>query len=84
MANARVTLERDQVLTDALQSRINALQSDVIFIDDPAQQAVLRQQLGRTLGEFERLRQKLDADQQEIVDIQEDARRQRVPPGWIR
>jgi len=84
MTNARTAIARDQVLADALQSRVNALQSDVIFIDDPAQQAVLRQELGRALGELERLQTQLEADRQEIADIQEEARRQRVPPGWIR
>ena len=84
MANTQTALERDQVLADALQSRVNALQSDVIFVDDPAQQAVLRQQLGRALGELERLQEQLEADRQEIADIREEARRQGVPPGWIR
>jgi hypothetical protein len=84
MANTQTALERDQVLADALQSRVNALQSDVIFVDDPAQQAVLRQQLGRALGELERLQEQLEADRQEITDIREEARRQGVPPGWIR
>jgi hypothetical protein len=72
------------VLADALQSRINALQTDVIFTDDPAQQAVLRQELGRALGELERMQEQVEADRQEIADIQEEARRQRVPPGWVR
>jgi len=84
MASARSTLERNRLLADAMQSRINALQADVVNIDDPAQQALARQNLGRSLGELERLQKQIEADEQEIAQIQEDARRQRVPPGWIR
>lgn len=84
MNAAKAALERDQVLADALQSRINALQADVVNIDDPAQQALARQNLGRALGEFDRLQKQVEADREEIDRIQEEARRQRVPPGWIR
>lgn len=84
IAAARAAFERDEVLTDAMQSRINALQTDVVNRDDPAQQALLRQQLGKALGEFERLKNQLDADRKAIADIQAEARRQGVPPGWTR
>lgn len=81
---ARESLERNQVLADAMQSRINGLQADVVNRDDPAQQAVLRQQLQRSLDELDRLTQQIAADTQSIRDIQVEARRQRVPPGWLR
>ena len=84
MAAARTTLERNQLLADAVQSRINALQTDVVNIDDPAQQALARQNLGRALGELERLQKQIETDQKQIAQIQDEARRQRVPPGWIR
>jgi hypothetical protein len=84
MAAARTALERDQVLRDAMQTRINSLQSDVVNIDDPAQQALARQNLGRALGELERLEKQVQADQEEIKRVQDEARRERVPPGWIR
>ncbi len=84
MASARASLERNQVLADAVQSRINALQTDVVNIDDPAQQALARQNLGRALGELERLQNQIEEGNKEIVQIQQEARRQRVPPGWIR
>jgi hypothetical protein len=67
-----------------MQTRINSLQSDVVNIDDPAQQALARQNLGRALGELERLDKQVQADRDEIGRIQDEARRQRVPPGWMR
>lgn len=84
MAQARSTLDRDQGLVDAMQSRINSLQNDAINRDDPAQQGALRQTLAKALGELERLKAQVVADQKAIAEIQADARRQNVPPGWVR
>ncbi len=84
IAEARTALARDQVLVEAMQSRINALQADVINRDDPAQQAALRQALATALAELERLRGQVVLDQKAIADIQAEARRAGVPPGWVR
>lgn len=81
---ARTAVERGQVMADALQSRINALQADVVNIDDPVQQAKARQELGKALGELERVKDQIEADRKNIAAIQEEARRLDVPPGWIR
>ena len=84
MDGARNALERNELLAASVQSRINALQTDVVNRDDPAQQAMLRQQLGKALNELERLQKQIEADRKSISDIQAEARRARVPPGWIR
>jgi len=84
IAASRSALERDGVLAEAMQSRINSLQADAISRDDPAQQLQLRQQLGRALGELERLKKQVEADRKAITDVQNEARRQGVPPGWVR
>jgi len=84
ITEARSALEQDQVLADAMQSRINALQTDVVNRDDPAQQAQLRQQLARALAELERLNKQIEADKKAIATIEEEARRLGVPPGWLR
>jgi hypothetical protein len=81
---ARNTLERDEFLAASVQSRINSLQADVVNVDDPARQGLLRQQLGKALNELDRLQKQIEADRQAIADIQAEARRARVPPGWIR
>ena len=84
MAAARAALARDQTLADAMQSHINALRSDVVSRDDPAQQTVLRQRLATALAELDRLTRQVAADRQAIVTIQDDARRRGVPAGWVR
>lgn len=84
MASAREAHERDQVLADAMQSRINGLQTDIVNRDDPAQQNQLRQQLARAVAELARLNKQIVADSKAITDTQNDARKQGVPPGWVR
>jgi hypothetical protein len=84
MNNARLAVDRDNLLIDALQSRINALQADVVNIDDPVQQGKARQNLGKALTELDSMKQKRDTDLKSIAAIQDEARRSSVPPGWIR
>ena len=84
ISEARANLDRDQGLVEAMQSRVNSLQGDVVNRDDPAQQGALRQQLAKALGELERLKAQVVTDQKAIADIQTEARKQNVPPGWVR
>jgi hypothetical protein len=84
MGDARASLERTQGLVDAMQARINGLQTDVVMRDDPAQQAALRQTLAKAMSELERLKAQVVTDQKAITDIQTEARKANVPPGWVR
>ena len=84
VAGIRTAIERGQTMAEALQSRINALQADVVNIDDPAQQAKARNDLGKALGELDRQKKQIDADTKALADLGEEARRLNVPAGWIR
>lgn len=84
IAQARSTMERNQGFLEAMQSRVNSLQNDVVNRDDPAQQGAMRQTLAKALGEIERLKAQIVADQKAISDIQTEARKLNVPPGWVR
>jgi hypothetical protein len=81
---ARAALERDEVLHDAMQSRVNALTNDVTSRDDPAQRAELVKQRARALSEFDRLTLQVEKDKLAIAALEEEARKKGVPPGWIR
>lgn len=81
---ARDALERDEVLFDAVQSRVNALTTDSVNRDDPAQRAEILKQRTRALAELDRLRLQIEKDKLAIAAIEEDARKKGVPPGWIR
>ena len=84
MSQAREALDRDQVLGEALQSRINGLTTDWSARDDPAQRQALSEQRERALTELQRMRDQIAADRKAVADIEEDARRQDVPAGWVR
>ena len=77
-------LARDQIYADALQSRINALTTDFVNRDDPAQRTVIAGDRQRSIDELERLKTAIAADKKAIADFQEEARRAGVPPGWLR
>jgi hypothetical protein len=84
MKGLRAELERDQVLADALQTRINSLTADFTARDDPAQRGVIGADRQRALDELERLKRQIEKDRKAIADVEEEARRARVPPGWLR
>lgn len=84
MVELRGNVVRQQVLADALQSRINAALLDFVNRDDPAQRAVIEQDRNRAIAELERVKLDLKAAQQAVGDLEEQARRLSVPPGWLR
>jgi hypothetical protein len=67
-----------------LQSRVNALTTDVAGRDDPAAREVVRAELATTVQRLARARTKLDADRRALETFGRDARRAGVPPGWLR
>lgn len=84
MVAARAALERDRLLVASLDNRISTLTRDVVNRDDPAQRAVLIAERVRALEEVEAMRKQVVADTEAIAAIEEEARREGVPPGWIR
>jgi hypothetical protein len=84
LAKARATLATDQKKAVDLQSRIDLLTTQAVNRDDPAQQAKLWVDRQVAIKDLEALLGQIGADQKAIVDIQDEARRAGVPPGWIR
>jgi hypothetical protein len=77
-------LDRDQVLLQSVQNRIDSLTADFTSRDDPAQRDLIAQDRQRSLDELDRLRKDLASDRQAISDYEEEARRAGVPAGWLR
>lgn len=77
-------LDRDKTYADAMQSRVNALTTDFVNRDDPAQRAVIETDRQKALTELDRLKVSVTGTQKAIVDLEEEARRANVPPGWLR
>lgn len=81
---ARTDLQRQELFLEALQSRVNALSTDFVNRDDPAQRAVIATDRQRALAEMERVNESIGKIRQQIADIEEEARQAGVPPGWVR
>jgi len=75
---------RNQTYAEALQTRINALNTDFVNRDDPAQRAAIANDRQRATAELNRLNDQIQQDKKAIADLQEEARRAGVPPGWLR
>ncbi len=71
-------------MLEALQSRINGLLADFTARDDPAQRSVIAENRQKALDELARLQKEQAALEKAIEDIHEEARRLRIPPGWLR
>ena len=84
MTKARQTLAKDEAALPAAEGKVQAMTTEVVNMDDPARQSKMRQQLMVTMAEVERLKGQIEADKKAIADIQVEARRAGVPPGWIR
>ena len=84
IASARAALERTRLFADALQSRINALNTDFVNRDDPAQRSVIEQDRIKALAELERVKKEMSDQTKAIAAIQEEARMAGVPAGWVR
>jgi len=77
-------IERAKVLLEALQSRINGLQTDFINRDDPAARASIGAERVRALGELDRIKLEIQQRTKALADIREEARRAGAPSSWYR
>jgi hypothetical protein len=86
---ARITavkedIRRNEMFRDALQTRINALSNDFAARDDPYQRAQIADDRQKALAELNRVTQDIEKAHKSVADIEEEARKAGVPPGWIR
>ena len=81
---AREDIRRNESFLEALQSRVNALTADFTARDDPYQRAKIAEDRQKALAEMARLKEDIEKGKKSITDIEEEARRAGVPPGWIR
>jgi len=84
MAAAREALSRSRMFADALQSRINALTTDYVNRDDPAQRDSIGADRQKAVAELDRVKREVVEQEKAITAIQDEARRAGVPAGWVR
>ena len=84
MATAREELRRSEMFAEALQTRVNTLNRDFNSRDNPAQRSALGADRTEALNELTRVKQEVERGKKQISDIEEEARKAGVPPGWVR
>ena len=77
-------LRRNEVFAEALQSRINALTTDFAARDNPIERSQIADERQKALAELDRVKGDIEKSKKKIADIEEDARKAGVPPGWLR
>jgi hypothetical protein len=84
IAAAREELRRNEAFAEALQTRINSLSTDFVNRDDPFQRAKIGEDRDKALAELARVKDEIGRGKKQIEDIEEEARKSGVPPGWLR
>ena len=84
ITQARENVRRNEAFAEALQSRINALTTDFVNRDNPVQKRQIGEDRQKALAELERVRSDVEKSKKQIADIEEEARKAGVPPGWLR
>jgi hypothetical protein len=84
ITDARQACDRNIFLMEAVQSRINALTTDFYARDDPYQRAQLELERQKNLAALDRMQKEQVEFERKVADIEEEARRANVPPGWLR
>ena len=84
IAAAREELRRNEMFAEALQTRINSLGRDFVSRDNPVQRARISEDRAEALSELNRVKQEIGRGKKQIEDIEEEARKGGVPPGWLR
>ena len=81
---ARENQRMNESFHEALQSQINGLSADFTARDDPYQRAKIADDRQKKLAELARVKSEIDKAKKQILEIEDEARRAGVPPGWIR
>ena len=84
LTTERAALSRAESFALALQSRINALSTDFVNRDDPAQRIVVGADRDKAVADLAKVNQEIQQHQKAIAGIQESGRRAGVPAGWVR
>ena len=84
MNQEREALRRNEMFAESLQTRINSLTNDFASRDDPHQRAVIAEDRAKAVLGLARVKGEVEESRKKIADIEEDARKGGVPPGWLR
>jgi hypothetical protein len=83
-ASIQQSLSRNKLLLEALQSQVNGLNAEYMNTDDPGQRDLVRARVQRATSELQRVQQDTEKQTKAAADLQEEARKNGVPAGWVR
>lgn len=84
ISTVRDELRRNEMFVEAMQTRINSLSADFAARDDPYQRAKIGEERTRAIAEMDRAKAEIEDQKKKIAEIEDEARRAGVPPGWVR
>ena len=84
MTAARTGVDRAKAFAEALQSQINGLSAEFTARDDPRQRALVGEKRQKALDELARVKKEIADLEKAIRELEEEARKAGVPPGWLR
>ncbi len=84
IASAREARDRAELMAAALQNRVDGLWAEFTAVDDPNQRTLVEQQRQQALTELDNMEAQVESLDQDVSNIQEEARRAGVPAGWVR
>jgi hypothetical protein len=77
-------IEQNRLLISEAEAHLALFESQAVSRDDPAQQALLRQQAREARESLSGLARKVEAGERALAALLDEARRLGVPPGWLR
>jgi archaellum component FlaC len=87
-ADARAAIEKAEKRVEELQAQYTALAQDLnpnpSDIGDPMRRFKLDEKKRETLAELEQAKADVTAKKKAFEDLEDEARRKNVPPGWLR
>jgi hypothetical protein len=84
LAKLQEEVDRDEASALALQMRINSLTADFVNHDEPGQRVMTERDRSKAIADLARLTKAITDNKKSIADLDEEARRAGVPPGWLR
>jgi hypothetical protein len=84
LAEVRGKLERSKAAVEALDSQIYAMQVDFYSRDEVSEREPIGKQIEKAMGERDTKYREMEEAAARLAELEEEARRTHVLPGWIR
>jgi hypothetical protein len=84
MTSAKEEVRRNEMFRDALNTRIGQLAADIYGQDDAFRRIQLTDDKQKAVTELARVTSEIEKSTKQVGDIEDEARRAGVPPGWLR